>query len=302
MSRLFLGIDGGQSSTTALMGDETGRVLGAGRAGPCRQPDAIRDSVAAFGHVTFEAVCVGLSGGTDGKEAMIREAVRAEKLLLTHDAMIALAGATGGEPGVLVIAGTGSIAFGRNAEGRTARSGGWGYSFGDEGSAYDLVRQALRAALRAEEGWGPETSLRQLLLQATGTPSANHLMHSFYTDEFPRERIASFANLVDQALAAGDEVAREILGRAAQALYTYTCGVRDQLFERGAPAEIRYSGGVFRSHPLMVRYRVLVELTPGNRLSQPMFGPAAGALLEAYRLAGIQCMLTDVPEEKVEAR
>ena len=214
--RLYLGIDGGQSSTTALIGDETGRVLGMGRAGPCNHAaagegrrkfvaaitDSVNQAAAAAGviqPVRFEAACLGLSGGPDDKEALAKETIHAERYLITHDAHIALAGATGGEPGIIVIAGTGSMVFGRNAAGVTARAGGWGYVFGDEGGAFDLVRQALRAVLRNEEGWGPPTALREALLQASGARDGNHLLHLLYTDEYPRDRVAGWANLVDQA-------------------------------------------------------------------------------------------------------
>lgn len=195
--RLFLGIDGGQSSTTCLIGDETGCVLGAGKAGPCnhvgadqgrkRFLSAIADSLerAGFRSASFEAACLGLSGGAADKEALAREAIRAERYFITHDALVALTGATAGGPGIVVLAGTGSIAFGRNAEGREARAGGWGYIFGDEGSAFHIVRRGLRAAIRNEEGWGPVTAIREAFLESTGACSANDLLHRFYTDEYP---------------------------------------------------------------------------------------------------------------------
>ena len=209
-------MDGGQSSTVAIVGDESGRVLGTGTAGPCnhvsteeakaRFTGAIGGAVAAAldaaglsRETQFEAACLGLSGGPADKEALAREIVRAKQYRLTHDADVALTGATGGKPGVVVIAGTGSIAFGRNSKGEQARAGGWGYIFGDEGSAFDIVRQALRAILRHEEGWGTATLLSERLLEATKQDSANALLHSFYTPEFPRRRIASLAKVVDDA-------------------------------------------------------------------------------------------------------
>jgi len=315
--RLYLGIDGGQSSTTALIGektgDETGRVLGAGRSGPCNHAGAgegrrkfvtaIKESVnqaataAGLGQtLAFDAACLGLSGGPDDKEALAKETIRAERYLITHDAHIALAGATGGEPGIIVIAGTGSMAYGRNAPGVTARAGGWGYIFGDEGSAFDLARQALRAVLRNEEGWGPPTALREALLETLpqkdlGARDANHLLHLCYTDDYPRDRVAGWAKLVDQAARAGDGVAADILGSAAQALATMTAAVRRQLFEpsdkRAGQVNICYSGGVFASEPLLERFRMLVELEEGNRVSAPQHNAAEGALLEAYRMSGV---------------
>jgi N-acetylglucosamine kinase-like BadF-type ATPase len=302
--RLYLGIDGGQSSTTALIGDETGRVVGAGRAGPSNHAaagegrrkfvaamtDSVNQAAASAGlrePAAFEAACLGLSGGPDDKEALAKETIRAERYLITHDAHIALAGATGGEPGIIVIAGTGSMVYGRNAAGVTARAGGWGYIFGDEGGAFDLVRQALRAVLRNEEGWGPPTALREALLEAAGARDGNQLLHLSYTDEYPRDRVAGWANLVDRAARAGDAVAADILGSAAQALATLTAAVRRQLFESPGQVNVCYSGGVFASDPLLERFRLLVELEEGNQLSAPKHSPAEGALLEAYRMSRV---------------
>ena len=308
---LYVGIDGGQSSTTALIGDETGRVLGAGRAGPCNHAkaeegrrkfvaaitDSVREAAAAAGlagRATFDAACLGLSGGPDDKEALAKEMIRAERYLITHDAHIALAGATGGEPGIIVIAGTGSIVFGRNAAGMTARAGGWGYVFGDEGGAFDLVRQALRAVLRNEEGWGPPTSLREALMEATGARDGHELMHRLYSDDYPRDRVASWARLIDQAARAGDAAAGDILGSAAQALATLTAAVRHRLFEKSGPVSVCYAGGVFASEPLLERFRMLVELEEGNRVSAPRHTPAEGALLEAYRINAASAGVTKV--------
>lgn len=312
--RLFLGVDGGQSGTVALIGNEEGRVVGVGRAGPCNHVGAEEGRarfLAAIGGsvqaaleqaggagVTFESACFGFSGGPADKDALTRELVQATRYTITHDASIALAGATSGEPGVIATAGTGSMAFGRNREDRTARAGGWGYAFGDEGGAFDLVRQALRAVLRSEEGWGPRTVLRDMLLESTAAADANDLLHLFYTDEYPRQRVASFAPLVDQAAGLGDPVAQDILKHAAQSLATFVATVRSQLFGPPETVAVSYTGGVFGSRVLLERFRILVELDDGNRLTPPRYGPAAGALLEAYRAAGVACTLKEVPEEK----
>ena len=243
MPDYFLGVDGGQSSTFALIGDANGRVLGGGRGGPSNHVGASEGKAKFTGAIQaclsaacasagldaatihFAAACLGFSGGPADKEAILREILRSDRTIVTHDALIALSGATGGEPGVIAIAGTGSIAFGRNASGKSARAGGWGYVFGDEGSGFDIVRQALRAALRLEEGWGKSTSLRQILLQQTGASDINELLHRFYTPEFPRPRIAAFAKLVDEAAENGDALAREILNEAAQELASIAAAV-----------------------------------------------------------------------------
>jgi len=307
---LFLGVDGGQSGTTALVGDESGRVVGVGRGGPCNHVGkaegrekffrAVGGSLreAGFEGAEFESACLGFSGGAADKDAYVREMIKAKRYVVTHDAFVALMGATAGEPGVIAIAGTGSMAFGRNREGKTARAGGWGYVFGDEGGGFDLVRQALRAALRFEEGWGPKTALREALASSAGATSANDLLHRFYTDTYPRERVAAFSKLVDRVARDGDAVAREILLAGAQQLATIAGAVRAQIFDGTGSCRISYLGGVFRSEILLERYRILMELEDGNRVAEPVYGPAAGALIEAYRAAGLDVQLKDVPSEK----
>lgn len=308
MTRLFLGVDGGQSSTTALIGSETGRVIGFGRGGPCNHVGAAEgrakflDAIGGCiqqacrqGNVPraeFESACLGFSGGPADKEFLVRELLSAGKLLVTDDALVALIGACAGEPGLITIGGTGSIAYGRNGEGRTARAGGWGHIFGDEGGAFDIVRQALRAALRHEEGWGPETLLEPILLDATRSRNANELMHLWYTAEWPRSRVATLAKLVDQAAAGGDQVARGVMEDAARQLAALAIAVRSRLFQPAEEARVCYIGGVFRSAAILEGFRSEV----GGRVTPPEFGPAAGALLEAYRTAGLTARLSNLPE------
>ena len=165
--KLFLGLDGGQSSTIAVVGDETGRIIGMGQDGPCNHVKSAEEGREKFVSViggciakalanldregarfTFEAACLGFSGGPADKKAILEEMLSVKKLMVTTDALIALTAAHAGGPGCITIAGTGNIAFARNAEGKVRRAGGWGYIFGDEGAGFDLTRQALRAALR----------------------------------------------------------------------------------------------------------------------------------------------------------
>lgn len=305
--KLFLGVDGGQSSTVALVGDETGRVVRMGRGPACRYEGAIADAINEAGvSGGIEAACFGLSGGPAGREAALKELVKADHYVVTHDAAIALTGALAGEPGIIAIAGTGSMAFGKNSAGQSARAGGWGYAFGDEGGGFDLVRQALRGALRQEEGWGPATALREMLLAETGARDANELMHRFYSNEWPRERVAALAPLVDHAAEGGDNIAQEILKGAAQALATIVGVVRGQLLvgqvsdlpaQRGVTT-VSYAGGVFQSPMVLERFRMLIELEDGNRVAAPRYAPAAGALIDAYRLAGLDVLPKDAPIER----
>ncbi len=299
-------MDGGQSSTTALIGDDAGKVLGLGSAGPCnhvRSGDGREKFVRALTEcleaacrkagleareARFAAACLGFSGGPEDKRALVGEIVLADSLFVTTDAWIALSGATGGEPGVITMAGTGSIAFGRNAAGQTARAGGWGYIFGDEGGAFDVVRQALRAVLRFEEGWGPPTSLTRKLLNATGAASANELLHRFYTTEYPRDRVASMATLVDEAALEGDAVAGQLVRTAAQQLANIAAAVREQLFGAGETVRVSYSGGAFRNTLLLDQFKALVEKDVECVCRPPADKPAMGALIEAWKSGGVK--------------
>jgi N-acetylglucosamine kinase-like BadF-type ATPase len=308
LARFYLGIDGGQSGTTALIADETGAVIGRGRGGPCNHiagPKAVEKFNHVIGaclaeactqagldtkNVRFASVCLGFSGGAEDKRALSQSLIASERYYVTHDAEIALSGATAGEPGIIVIAGTGSMAFGRNAEGTTARAGGWGYIFGDEGGAFDIVRQALRAALRAEEGWGPATALLPLFLETTGASGANALLHAFYSPEYPRSRVASLAPLVDQAADSGDQVAIQVFQNAGTQLAELARGVYRQLFRTGLPVPVSPIGGALKSTTLRRTLYEQIRTVIDCPVSEPKWSPAAGALIEALRMDGNRSM------------
>ena len=314
--KLFLGVDGGQSATTALVADETGSILGIGHAGPCNHVEgpngrekftnAINGSVTAACEnagvgARFAAACLGFSGGPADKDALARELICAEQFFITDDAFIALTGATGGAPGIVTVAGTGSICYGRNATGKQARAGGWGHVFGDEGGAFDLAREAVRAALRFEEGWGPPTALHRMLLAETGASTANDLLHRLYSTNYSKPKIAALARLVDEAAVNGDGVAAELLNTAANQLATLTAAVRGQLFSPGEKVCVAWMGGVFRSNALRERFRMLVEMEDGVTASPPKHGPTVGALVEAFRLAGLDVEPSNIPVMEKQA-
>jgi N-acetylglucosamine kinase len=304
VGRFFLGVDGGQSSTNAVISDERGIILGSGRGGPTKHigesggresfMSAVRECVAEAAAQSaispdthFEAGCLGFSGGPLGKEEILRGLIRTRNMSVVSDTLVALAGATAGKPGIATIGGTGSASFGKNAAGQTMRAGGWGFSLGDQGSAYDISRQAIQAVMKEIEGWGPSTRLRPLLLEATGITDMMDAVRRFYTTEFPRHRIAGYAKLVDQAAQAGDEVAVRILDYAAHQLATITCAVRDRLFRSDESVNVVYVGGVFRSVMLREKFVSKMQAKGKNDVGPPRYGPTVGALIEALRSAGI---------------
>jgi N-acetylglucosamine kinase len=196
---------------------------------------------------------------------------------------------------MIVIAGTGSIAFGENAAGETARAGGWGYLFGDEGGAFDIARQAIRATLREHEGWGAHTALTPALLEATESSDPNQMMHRFYTPEWPRARAATLARVVNRIAESGDPVALDLMNAAAQHLAFLSAAVRRQLFKEGEPSRLAWIGGVFSSDILLERFRTLIGLEGTVDTAPPEHVPAVGALLLAYKSAGITAVPEPVP-------
>jgi len=291
-------------------------VIGFGRGGPCNHVSGIEGRTRfcrALGEcleqacgqasldsrtVTFACACLGFSGGPEDKEAFSRELIRSGQYKITHDAEIALSGAIAGEPGIIVIAGTGSMVFGRNAEGKTGRAGGWGHVFGDEGGAFGIIRRALRAALQYEEGWGPPTILRDALLKETGAATANELLHLFYTQDYPHRRVASLGPLVTRAAETGDAVALQILDIAAAELARFAKGVHQQLFREGEKVPLAYVGGAFQSAPLLVNFARRVCDAIASRVAPPRLNPAAGALLDALRMDGNEAEVSGVPESE----
>jgi N-acetylglucosamine kinase-like BadF-type ATPase len=315
MTKLYLGVDGGQTSTVALIADQTGRILGRGKGGPCNHVgpaegrarflsavgDSLREACVEAGitreAVSFASVCLGFSGGPKDKDTYVRELIRSERYYVTHDAEIALEGATEGSPGIIIIAGTGSMSYGRNSEGRAARAGGWGYAFGDEGGAFYLARQVLRAALAFEEGWGQPTRLYTKLLEAAGTESADEILRRFYAGQ-QRSVIASYASLLDQAEREDDEVARLILTEGGGELAKYVQHVHDALFRSGESVEIAYIGGVFQSDLLRSVFVDRVKMVIGSVAHRPKLSPAAGALLRSLREDSVTASLSDVPKSE----
>jgi N-acetylglucosamine kinase-like BadF-type ATPase len=265
--------------------------------GDCIGEAAVGAGFTFDGGLQFASACLGFSGGPEDKIAYCRELISSTLLKVTNDAEIALIGATAGEPGIIVIAGTGSIAFGRNASGRTARTGGWGYIFGDEGGAFDIVRRALRASLQTEEGWGAPTSLRELLLEQTRAQDANQLLHSFYQPA-SRYQVAPLAPLVTAAAESGDRVAQEILAESARVLAWYAEGVYRNLFSDSEKVPVACIGGVFQSNPLRTVFTQTIREKIGCETGAPVMSPAAGALLEALRMDGNLSALKGIPITK----
>jgi glucosamine kinase len=316
--KVFLGIDGGQTTTKSILADETGRVLGMGVAGPAihlKDEDTRQHARQSLGDSIHEALIrAGLPDTTEIESAFLGftgvpgpetpaaktyceltlEQFRITSIQIDHDARIGLAGAIPSMIGVIVIAGTGSIAFGMNDCGESARAGGWGYLLGDQGSAYEIGRQALIAVGDAHDGLGPATQLTSLILQALRIDDPDKITHAIYRDPAPKLRIAAISAVASQAAEAGDPVSRRIFAEGGKRLGEIACAVVRKL---GIPKhQLTFSavGGVFQAGELLWDpYRQFVlSLHPAAEVIHPEFPPLVGALILALRAGGISVSQT----------
>jgi N-acetylglucosamine kinase-like BadF-type ATPase len=292
-SRLFVGIDGGQSSTTAVVMDGSGDVLGRGVAGPCdhvdEPPDSTRCATAcetATGRALaaanlpassrIDTVVLGLSG-YDGSFHGVPPRFGDARVRFVHDAPIALAGAVERRPAVVVIAGTGSVAYAEDGGGKTIRVGGYGYVFGDEGSSFALARTALSHAMEQADRGAP-SRLGDAALAYFDRPHLRALARAFYLKEIGRPELATFARVVLDAARLGDPQAVAFVERAANALATLAVNAIERLALDGATVPVAFTGGLFANADLYRRAADgLCALAPSARVVKPLHDPATGA-------------------------
>ncbi len=303
---LLLAVDGGQSSTLALLATPAGQVLGYGRAGPsnhlhepgglARLEAALRGSISAAlqqaerSPAAVGYSCLGLSGGPAVAQEIAASLLPQSAIEVHKDIVTALAGASRAQPGVIVIAGTGAVAYGEQDGGRRAIADGWGYIMGDEGSAYDIGCAALRAACRAEDGRGPETVLLQRIPAHFDLADLRAVHRAIYSHALTRPQVASLAQVVGQAAHAGDAVAQGLLAEAGHRLGKSALAVIRRLGGLATGLPVFTTGGVFEAGEFVLGpFRaVLAGECPTATIHPPRFSPVVGALLLAMRAADIQ--------------
>jgi N-acetylglucosamine kinase-like BadF-type ATPase len=291
-----LGIDAGGTKTVCLLADEDGAIVSEARGAGANLHAAGELAVEKVLHEVIEAtigdravapaaVCLGIAGVDREDEAQTVRAIMRRlgyrsRAVVVNDALIALVSAAGDAPGVVVIAGTGSIVYGRNALGESARAGGWGHMIGDEGSGYWIGREALSAVMRAADGRGPRTDLTAALLDELEIADVSRLPRIVYDRAQPRMAVAALGPLVQRVSDAGDAVATRILERAAEELVLAARSVTSRLEMRGEAFGFHLAGSVFRVVPWLVAElsRRLVEVAPRSSVSILDVEPAIGAV------------------------
>ncbi len=303
---LVLGIDGGGTSTRTLLASAaTGEILGRAEAGPSNIQSvgvetalrALDDSIdRAFAAANLPRAKVGAIGlglaGVDRQEGMDiihgwanRRSV-ADRVRVANDATLLLAAGTPDGWGLAVIAGTGSIAFVQTPDGKVGRCGGWGYTLGDEGSAYVIAHRALRAACRAHDKVEPATLLLDRFVKRMNVSTPPELIPAVYRGPWDRAAIAGLAPMVLDAAAEGDAVARRIVEDEVDqfARTAFAAIVNNGLLQSGLPVAL--AGGLLLNSDL---YREMflsrlgqLGLVPG--IVTPVHEPAVGAVVLARRL------------------
>lgn len=296
MSMLVVGIDGGQTSTVALIADERGRVLGRGTAEPAdeagthagatRLRDALAVALAAARsnaslspQTEFAAIVAGVSG-YEGRVRGEEPGLPTPRFILMHDAPIAHAGALDGGAGAIVIAGTGSVVYARDDSGASQTLGGWGFLFGDEGSAFRIACDALAVLLRAQDQ--ADASFDEEMraaLEFFEADALDEIAHAFYSTALTRERLAAFAPVAlrfarfRRLAERGVDRLAALAGRALTSMNLTTAAL---------------CGGVFDDAGLRERARSAVRsIVPNANVTRAKYEPAAGALLLAYRELGL---------------
>ncbi|MCW3055854.1 MAG: putative N-acetylglucosamine kinase [Chthonomonadales bacterium] len=307
----YLGIDGGGTKSLAVIRDDEGRECGRGTGGPgniafndeATVLRSVRSAVAEARHAAglpdtrFAAVCAGMAGYSveprrAAFDAALRQEVDADRYRIEPDYVIAYWGASEGEPGVVIIAGTGAVAYGRNAEGATHKEDGFGYLLGDRGSGFNLGLYALRYTLDSMQQ-GRSDALTDAVLAQTGAKIQNEILQWLY-GEFSTARVASLAPIVGELAESGVPAARTLVAEMARRLRHTVRSIRHALWlPRNAP--IYPLGGLWQLGPFFraefaeptwpghAEMPLEPEGLPGGRftLAEPKHDAAVGAAILA---------------------
>jgi glucosamine kinase len=293
---IFLGIDGGGSKTSCLIGDETS-ILGSGsaagsnlvRVGETQAREALATAIrqaCAVAQVVpsqIQRVCVGLAGAArpeirDRVLQIVSELIPGD-VEVVGDIVIVLQAAFSDGPGVIVIAGTGSIAYGRNSEGDTARAGGWGFAISDEGSGHWIGRSFVAAAIRAcDEGEDQNPRALESLMKSWRLETREMLIPA--ANATPPPDFAALFPMVLSLADSGDPIAREVLLQAGTELAKLAGTVIRRLFPQSHSVPVAMSGGVFGSSALVrqVFYNNLRSAHPEAAINPSVIEPVRGAL------------------------
>ncbi|HEX7065238.1 MAG TPA: BadF/BadG/BcrA/BcrD ATPase family protein [Bacillales bacterium] len=306
-NKYFIGIDGGGTKTSGVIGDEHGVIKAKlqGKSSNIQSKPAnkvkevllqlIRDLTAGEGIKVeqIETIYFSMAGcGRPQDKRRILELLRPDidssiDLIVENDAMGALAAGTWGEPGIVLIAGTGSIAYVYSPINGISRVGGWGYLLGDEGSGFEIGRKGLAAVLKQYDGRGKETELTEILLNRYNLSFPEQLIPLIYNAEDVRGEIASVTEAVFKADYGGDPVAIDITRHAVAELVDLIRTAQKTGETANFPLVI--SGGLFKNKHFKSQFVQAVKHQLGEVLViEPSVSPEAGAFILALKHSGFE--------------
>ena len=306
MTDLFLAVDGGQTGTVAVLAAADGSILAVGRGGPIRhhdEPDAVRFVRDGVGCAIAEAMsgagdpgkvavcCLAMTGSSGVADQIARDTVQADDyVVLESDTFAALASGTGGGGGIALIAGTGTVSLALSRGGESILLGGWGWLLGDEGGGFWIAMEALKASARAVDGTGRRTNLADRLPSLLGQHDLRGVYNIVTGQRLDRTAIAALATTVVEAAESGDEVAADILNRAADhlaELVIATIGAAP--FLHADERVVVACGGVLRAGGWVLGrlQATIADRIPDTRLVVPQVPPVIGAYYLALARHGV---------------
>jgi len=307
---LILGIDGGQTSTKAVLATPDGTIISAGSGPPCDHisgPNgreinrraihgAARHALDNAGETPERIAAVGMGLTSAAREHhagdifrdIVRELCTPKVIWVDADFVSNLYGASAGAPGVVIIAGGGSIGYGTDGRGREAITGGLGFLMGDDGSAWYLGLRAIVAATHANDGRGQPTALLPFVCDHYGLASVREIIRVIYAADFTRDQVSSIAPDVVR-IASHDDVARGIVTDAGQKLAGIVLATIRRVYEPGETVDVYPTGGVFAAGPRITEpfTTAIADAWPTAIIREPRFPPVIGALLQAFHAQGI---------------
>ncbi|WP_272031544.1 N-acetylglucosamine kinase [Oceanobacillus kimchii] len=302
-----LGIDGGGSTTTMAISDNTGNIVAHVQGGPSNLQatslDEIKDRFEQLiqklekqggGRISqITSVFAGIAGTGYEKnrywvESLLNELLpHVEKKLVLPDMINALYSGTFGESGIVQIAGTGSVTYGINPDGKEVRVGGWGYLFGDEGSGTTLGMKALQVSLRYFDGRGEPTILLEIIQEHYKTNDPQEIISRIYQSNQVKQEVAKIAPMVFQAALREDQLAKQLIYEAANELALSIETAVNQLYtSEEKPIPVILSGGLFQTELIHTYLKEMLAANASVHLIKPTLPPVGGAIIGAQILIG----------------